>query len=205
MARPPRIDVGDHVYHVLNRSNGKTRIFHSVSDYRDFEYLLSEVRETFDMRLLAYIVMPNHWHLLLYPKSDGDLGKSIHWLTTSHVRRHHSRKGTIGHGHLYQGTYKSFLVQTDAHLLTVLKYIERNAVRAKLCKTAEAWQWGSARRRLNGTAKEKQLLAELPVNLPRNYKAWINAPEPSEKLKEVRRCVNATVSYGEIELPHITP
>jgi putative transposase len=134
MARQPRIDVGDHVYHVLNRANGREKIFKKDADYVDFEYLLNEIRETFDMRILAYIIMPNHWHLLLYPQKDGDLGKSMHWLATSHVRRHHARNKTVGHGHLYQGTYKSFLVQTDAHCLTVLKYVERNAARAKLCK-----------------------------------------------------------------------
>ena len=121
MARGSRISVGDVVYHVINRANDRATIFHSDADYRDFVYLLHEMCETYDMRILAYVVMPNHWHLLLYPKNDGDLGKSIHWLTTSHVRRHHSRKGTIGHGHLYQGTYKSFIVDTDAYFLTVLK------------------------------------------------------------------------------------
>jgi putative transposase len=201
MARAPRVDVGEHVYHVLNRSNGKVRIFHDDADYKDFEYLLDEMRETYDMRILAYILMPNHWHLLLFPKQDGDIGKSMHWLTTSHVRRHHSRKGTIGHGHIYQGTYKSFLVQTDAHLLTVLKYIERNAVRAKLSKTAEDWRWGSCYRRIRGDLKSRKLLADSPVPLPRNYKNWINDPEPAELLADVRQSVGKGTSYGVVDAP----
>ncbi len=198
MARRPRTDLGEHVYHVLNRANGRSRIFHSEEDYIDFEYLLNEVRETYDMRILAYIVMPNHWHLLLFPRNDGDMGKALHWLTTSHVRRHHSRKGTIGHGHLYQGTYKSFLVQEDHHLLTVLKYIERNAARANMGKCAEEWRWGSAFRRLHGTKKQKELLADSPVDLPRNYRVWINEPESSEILSEVRDSIKEGVSYGEV-------
>src|SRR4051812_48760123 len=105
MGRGPRIDVGDVVYHVINRSNGRVPIFNTPAEYQDFEYLLNEMRETYDMRILAYTLMPNHWHLLLYPRYDGDLSTCMHWLTTSHVRRHHSRKGTIGEGHLYQGTY----------------------------------------------------------------------------------------------------
>jgi len=201
MARQPRIDLGDYVYHVINRANRRAQLFHSDADYADFEYLLNEVRETHDMRILAYIIMPNHWHLLLYPKKDGDLGKALHWLTTSHVRRHHTRKETIGYGHLYQGTYKSFMVQNDTHLLTVLKYIERNAVRARLSKTAESWKWGSAYRRIYGTPQTKQLLAESPTPLPRNYRSWINDPEPAELLKEVRHCVAKTVSYGETVVP----
>jgi len=182
MARAPRVDVGDCVYHVLNRSNGRVRIFETDEEYADFEYLLNEIRETYEMRILAYTIMPNHWHLLLHPRNDGDMGKALHWLTTSHVRRHHTRKETIGHGHLYQGTYKSFLAETDQHLLTVLKYIERNPVRAKLVKQPEEWKWGSAYRRLRGTAEQRLLLSESPVHLPHNYRTWINEPEPSETL-----------------------
>ena len=205
MARQPRIDLGDYVYHVINRANNREKIFHSDEDYRDFEYLLNEIRETYEMRILAYIIMPNHWHLLLYPKKDGDLSRALHWLTTSHVRRHHTRKGTIGHGHLYQGTYKSLIVQTDSHLLTVLKYIERNAARAKLSKTAESWRWGSAYRRLRADVNSRKLLDESPVPLPRNYQSWINDPEPAELLKEVRQSVDKAAVYGEVLLPKIKP
>lgn len=205
MVRPPRVDLGDYVYHVINRANGRAKIFHTTEDYRDFEYLLNEIRETYEMRILAYVVMPNHWHLLLYPRKDGDLRKTLQWLGTSHARRHHTRNSTVGGGHLYQGRYKSFFVEEDHHLLTVLKYIERNPVRAKLKQKPETWRWGSAYRRLNGTTKEKQLLAELPVDLPRNYRAWISESEPSEELDDLRYSVNKGVPYGDVPLPrHIT-
>jgi len=203
MGRAPRIDVGNCVYHVINRSNGRARIFHRREDYEDMEYLLNEIHETHSMRILAYTIMPNHWLLLLYPRNDGDLGKSLHWLTTSHVRRHHSRRGTIGHGHIYQGPYKSFLVQTDTHLLTVLKYIERNPVRAKLARTAQQWRWGSAHRRVLGSAKEKKLLATSPVPLPRNYSEWVNTPEPAEALGKVRQSVASNVPFGDIYVSNI--
>ncbi len=134
--------------------------------------------------------MPNHWHLLLHPRRDGDLARALHWLTTSHVRRHHTRKNTIGTGHLYQGTYKSFVIRTDVHLLTVLKYIERNAVRAKLSATAELWRWGSAYRRIYGDLRSRELLSEVPVSLPGNYCTWLNEPEPAEALKVLREAVN---------------
>jgi putative transposase len=135
------------------------------------------MREQFDMRILAYVLMPNHWHLLLHPQDDGDLSRSLAWLGTTHTRRYHAQTETIGGGHLYQGRYKSFLVQNDTHLLTVLKYIERNPVRAKLKRRVEEWRWGSAYRRITGTSKEKKLLAELPVDLPRNYRHWVNEPD----------------------------
>ncbi|MCR4279313.1 MAG: transposase [Candidatus Zambryskibacteria bacterium] len=197
MPRAPRIDLGNYVYHVINRSNGRSKIFHNDADYQDFEYLLNEIKEEYDMRILAYVIMPNHWHLLLYPRNSGDLSKALQWLSTSHAVRHHTRKGTIGGGHLYQGRYKSFLVEKDSHFLAVLKYIERNPARAKLCKRVEDWKWGSAYRRAKG-APGSMLLAESPIDLPRDYKKWINQPELAEQLKDVRESVNKGMSFGNV-------
>lgn len=196
MARAPRIDVGNEVYHVINRANGRLKIFEEDWMYQDFEYLLNEMKEQYEMRILAYALMPNHWHLLLYPKEDGDLSESMRWLGTAHTRRYHAQTGTIGGGHLYQGRYKSFIVETDIHFLTVLKYIERNPVRARLSKKAESWKWGSAYRRVSGTLKQRELLGEMPVELPRNYKHWINEPEPSEELAEIRESIRKGIPYG---------
>ena len=86
------------------------------------------------------------------------------------------------------------------HFLTVLKYIERSPVRAKLVSMAEHWKWGSAHRRINGTAKLRSLLGELPVDLPRKYRAWINTVEPPEELDAIRASVNKQLSYGEVIL-----
>ena len=197
MARSTRVDVGNHVYHVINRANGRMKIFEDEADYKDFEYLLNEVKELYDMRIIAYVIMPNHWHLLLYPKKDGDLSRSLAWLGTAHTRRYHARTKTIGGGHLYQGRYKSFLVQDDTHLLTVLKYIERNPVRAKLSKNPEMWRWGSAFRRIRGTPREKKLFADSPTPLPRNYAQWISEAESTEQLTNIRTSVTKGVPYGE--------
>ncbi len=199
MGRAPQIDLGGYVYHVINRANGRVQIFNTNTDYQDFEYLLNEIRETYGMRILGYVIMPNHWHLLLYPREDGDLSKSLQWLGTAHARRHHTRNETIGNGHLYQGRYKSFLVESDSHLLSVLKYIERNPVRAKLCKRAEDWQWGSARRRKQG-GEFVRLLSELPTELSGDYWRWIHTPDSITELEEIRNSVNRGVAYGEVLL-----
>ena len=196
MSRQPRIDVGEEVYHVINRSNGRFTIFEESWMYQDFEYLLNEMREKFDMRILAYVLMPNHWHMLLYPRKDGDLSESMRWLGTAHTRRYHAQTETIGAGHLYQGRYKSFIIESDQHLLTVLKYIERNPARARLARRAENWRWSSAYKRVSGTTKERKLLAESPVDLPRNYRQWVNDPEPSEVLKEIRESIRKGIPYG---------
>ena len=197
MARGLRRDVGDVVYHVINRGNGRMSIFHSDDDYRHFEYLLQEMSETYQMRILAYELMPNHWHLLLYPRNDGDLLKAMHWITTAHVTSYRSRSKTLGYGHVYQGRYKSFIVGDDAYFWSVLKYTERNAVRAGLVERVEDWRWGSAYRRLCGAPKARALLSRLPVDLPRDYLAWINDPEPAELLQKLRESVNKGIKFGE--------
>jgi len=84
------------------------------------------------MRLLAYCIMPNHWHLILYPRNSGGLAQFMGWLTNTYTRRWHTKNGTVGQGHLYQGRYKSFLCQDDNHFLTLVKYVERNAKKADL-------------------------------------------------------------------------
>ena len=196
MVRVARVDVGDHVYHVINRAVGRLQIFDTPEDYDLFVEILREAKEMTDMRVLAYVLMPNHWHLLLYPENDGDMGLFMHWLTNAHTRRVHAQTETIGTGPLYQGRYKSFLTKTDAHLLTVLKYIERNPVRAKLARKAESWQWGSARLRLHGTPKQQRLLSESPVALPRNYRTWINTPDAENDLDALRASVRRGAPYG---------
>ncbi len=196
MPRAPRIDVGGYIYHVINRANARAKIFQTDEDYRMFEALLIEAKEQYNMNILAYVIMPNHWHLLLYPKRDGDVGHFMHWLTTTHATRYHSQKKTIGGGHVYQGRYKSFLVDTDQYVLTVLKYIERNPARANLVTKPELWRWGSAYRRVHGTKVARALLGELPVALPHGYLRWINQAEHTEDLTTVRNSVNKGVPYG---------
>ena len=146
------------------------------------------------MRILAYTLMPNHWHLLLHPKEDGDLSNFMHLLTNTHTRKVHARTGTNGSGHLYQGRYKSFLVGTDTYVLGLIKYIERNPVRAKLAKHPEDWQWGSAWQRMNGN--RKSLIDPSPVPLPHGYQQWVNTSEKEDGLLDIRTSVNKGVPYG---------
>src|SRR3989344_586902 len=155
MGRAPRVDVGNLVYHVLNRANYRSTIFSTANEYRHFEDLLAEAVRRYHMRLLAYVLMPNHWHLVLYPRSDGDVSLFMQWLTLTHTQQYHVYTKTIGHCHIYQGRYKSFLIEKDNYLLAAIKYVERNPVRAKLAKRVENWQWGSGYRRLEGKATER--------------------------------------------------
>jgi len=196
MPRTARIAPGGYPLHVINRAIMRMRIFKREKDYALFERLLTEHCKETGMRILAYCLMPNHWHLLAYPVHDGDLSTFMHNLTNAHTRRVHTTTKTIGTGPLYQGRYKSFLIEDDKHLLTVLKYVERNAVRAGLVKQAEDWRWGSAWRRIHGTAQQKHLLSSSPTPLPRRYVQWINEPESVEILKNIRTSVVKGVPFG---------
>jgi len=129
MPRPRRVCEPGVVLHVMNRANRKQRIFHGETDYSLFVEVLAAATQKFAVRLLAFCVMPNHWHLVIWPSAGDDVPAYMHWLTSTHVRQYHRVHGLIGTGHLYQGRYVSVPVQTDRHLLTVLRYVEANAVR----------------------------------------------------------------------------
>jgi len=190
MARTARVDVGGMPYHVLNRAVGRMRIFNAPRDYQSFLDILADAKEETGMRILAFDAMPNHWHLSLYPRNDGDLGIFMHRLTNAHTRRVHAETGTTGTGPLYQGRYKSFIIEDDAHLLTVIKYIERNPVRAKLVQRCEEWRWGSAWLRTHGdTNAIARFIDEPPIDLPKQYLRWINAPDKEDDLARLRTSV----------------
>jgi putative transposase len=175
------------------------RIFNTDSDYKHFEALLQEAKDLTGMRVLAYCVMPNHFHLVLHPRTDDDMGAFMGWLTTTHVRQYRTRTETIGQGHLYQGRYKSFPVETDIHALMVVRYVEQNPLRAKLTTRAEDWQWSSLWRREKGTIKEKALLDPLPIHLPENYLDEVNDVPGEEVLETIRCSVNKGKPYGTLQ------
>jgi len=196
MPRIARVAVGNTLYHVINRANGRARIFGSDNDYTHFESLLQEGKELIDMRLVAYCIMPNHWHLVLYPKKDTDMSEFMRWVTTTHVRQRRVQTRSIGHGHLYQGTYKSFPVQTDRHAHALIRYVEQNPLRATLVKRAEDWRWSSLWRREKGNEKEKRLLSAPPVALPDDYLAYVNTLPNDETLDTIRVSVNKGTPFG---------
>ncbi len=148
------------------------------------------------MRLLAYCIMPNHWHLVLYPRRDKDMSEFMRWVTTTHVRQRRVRTKTIGGGHLYQGSYKSFPIEEDQHLITVIRYVEQNPLRARLVARAERWPWSSLYRRRRGSKEDKKLLSPLPTNLPRNYLSLVNSTFDKEALESLRTSVKKGAPYG---------
>jgi putative transposase len=165
---------GGFIYHVLNRANGRATIFQTPGDYAAFESILAESLARMPMRLIAYCLMPNHWHLLLRPYNDGDLSLFMHWVTMTHSQRWHAAHGTTGMGHLYQGRFKSFPVQGQYYYLTVLRYIEGNPLRAGMVKSSADWRWSSLSLR-GGAAKGNLSLSVGPVELPHNWNQVVDA------------------------------
>lgn len=202
MPRIARVQPGGYVFHVLNRGNARMSIFDDDCDFAAFERIMAQAIDKDNMRLLSYCLMPNHWHFVVRPREDGDLARFMHRLTTTHVRRWHMHRHTIGGGHLYQGTYKSFPVQTDGHFLTLCRYVERNALRAKLVKRAEAWRWCSLWRRIHANAAEDDLprLSSWPMRQPQNWISLVNSPlngwEDEAELETIGTCIQRGRPFG---------
>ena len=187
MPRTARVAPGGWVFHVLNRGNARARIFKRGGDYHSFERVMTETVDRVPMRILAYCIMPNHWHMVLWPHEDGDLGTFMQRLTVTHVRRWHLHRQSVGTGHLYQGTYKSFPVQSDEHFLTVCRYVERNPLRADLVERAEHWRWSSLGLRLASTPQpDRPPLSRWPVGQPRNWLQAVNRPHTEAEVEAVR-------------------
>jgi putative transposase len=197
MARAPRVDLAGHLYHALNRANRQATIFQKESDYVAFEGILTDAVERSDVELMAYCLMPNHWHLVLRPTVDGGMSRFCQWLTLTHTQRYNAHYGTTGLGHLYQGRYKSFPVQDDEHFLTVCRYVERNAYSAELCDAPQRWRWGSLYRWKHGTLAEKKLLARWPIPRRPNWCDWVQTALSENELKRLRWSVKRGAPFGD--------
>lgn len=192
MPRTARASAADVCYHVLNRGNGRAKVFHDEEDYAAFLALMAEAQRRRPMRLLGFVLMPNHFHLLLWPRKDGDLSRWMQWLLTAHVRRHHRRYG--GSGHVWQGRFKAFPIEQDEHFLTVARYVERNALRANLVRRAEDWRWSSLAAR--AVADPPVLLADWPVPRPRPWLAIVNRAQSDAEEAALRHSVTRGTPFG---------
>jgi putative transposase len=176
---------------VLNRGNARRTVFRKDGDYRAFLAALAHAGERVPMRLLAYCLMPNHFHLVVWPRRDGDLSRWVHWLLNAHVRRYHQHYHSSGH--LWQGRFKAFPIQEDEHLLMVLRYVERNALRAGLVRRAELWPWSSLGA---GGGGEVVRLDAGPVARPAGWAEYVNEPQTEAEVEAVRVCAERGRPYG---------
>ena len=193
MPRTARASQGGYLYHVLNRGNARGDVFHKDADFLAFVDLMRLANERLAMRVVGYCLMTNHFHLLLWPHHDGDLSRWMQWLMTSHVRRYHRHYQSSGH--VWQGRFKAFPVQDDEHYWTVLRYIERNPLRAGLVERSQDWEWSSLKP--SKRSGPEGLLSTGPLEKSRGWTNYVNGVETEAELAALRKCVARGTPFGE--------
>lgn len=143
MTRKPRVDIAGSFYHCMNRANARLNINFGKEDFLLFLKTLKEAQEIFEIDILAFCIMTNHFHLVMYIKMDGEMGRFMKWITLTYTQRWHKRHQTVGYGHLFQGRYKSVSIKDRNQLEIVVRYVERNPLTAKLISDVLSWKYSS--------------------------------------------------------------
>lgn len=195
MPRQKRADEAGAIYHALNRGNRRQTIFQKAGDYEAFLRVLSQGLEKYPVELFSFVLMPNHWHLVLRPTQDGGMGRLLRWVTATHTLRYHAHYHTSGEGHLYQARFKSFPVESDSHFLVLCRYAERNPLRAGLVARAEDWEYSSLWEWLN-KPRERQLLSPWPIPRTANWVERVNQALTGKELAAVQTCVERGRPFG---------
>jgi putative transposase len=184
------------VFHVINRGVKRSALFDSPSDYYRFLALLGQAQRRTGMRCVCYCLMPNHFHLVLWPERDDQLSQCMFWLLTNHARVVHARRGTRGTGYVYQGRFKAIPVASDQYFLNLCRYVERNPIDAFLVAQAEAWPWSSMAQRAG--QKRPLKLTDWPVPRPADWCRLVNA-EMGQEVEDIRRSIGRNRPYGPEE------
>lgn len=189
MPRSARVAPGGLVYHVLNRANGRLRLFRKEADFLAFYQVLLQAHARHSIQILAWCVMSNHWHFVVWPRKDDDLSRFFGYLGLTHAARWQVAHDAVGMGHVYQGRFKNFMIQRDEHLLSVLRYVEGNPLRAGAIRHAQDWRWSSLHARLHGPEPIRNLLSEWPIDRPRNWIDLVNRPQSEAEMEAIQTCV----------------
>jgi len=187
MPRRPRDIVAGEIYHVINRGNDRRVIFSQDADYEHFLDLLDRGFERADVSILGFCAMPTHFHLLVRPETNDALSTYMHWVTGRYACDLRAKNQTTGNGHVFQRRYWSKEVASESQFLTVLRYIEANALRSELVMRAEDWRWGSLADREGGCPR---LICPAPVAIPKEWAALVNLPQEEFRLRLIRRSAN---------------
>lgn len=200
MPRPLRPVDDGLIYHVINRGNNRQDVFRKPADFQAFLQALGELKERKPFELYGYCLMAKHFHLLLRPRGVS-VSRILQSLMVSHTQRFH-RHYQSG-GHVWQGRFKSPVIQNDEHLLTVLRYIEANPLRAKIVARAEDYRWSSYR--VHGLGEADELVDRLvtfdelgayPAVRQRRWAQKVHRALEPERLAEIRRSVATGLPYG---------
>ena len=140
MSRPLRIEFSGAVYHVTSRGNRREPIFEDDQDRLSLLTVVSQSMERFDATVLAYCLMDNHYHFVIHTRR-ANLSQLMRQLNGIYTQMYNRRHGKVGH--LFQGRFKAILVDQDAYLLEVCRYVELNPVRARIVRDPGKWRWSS--------------------------------------------------------------
>jgi putative transposase len=184
------------VYHVLNRSVAGLPLFRKEADYEAFERIMIEAQQQHPTRVLAWCLLRTHWHFVVWPQADGELTAHFRWLAHTHAMRWHVAHGTVGRGHLYQGRFKCFPVEGDAHFFTLCRYVERNALRAGVVERAEDWRWGSLWARQHRHEQLTTLLSDWPLPRPADWVKLVHEPMTEKEVEAIRLCIARNRPFG---------
>jgi len=199
MSRPPRKTPKGYAYHVYNRGFLRSELFADELDYRCFLDLLGKTLTSHPIELSALCLMPNHWHLCLWPNEENVVSRFMQHLTSRHVSSWRKRWGTSGH--LYQGRFKCIPVATESYYFRLVEYVELNPVRAKLAEQAEDWRWSSAWIRSEGANGNEWgiSLSQNPIPVPGNWLSHLRERKGSIELTEIERCITLQRPFGQLE------
>jgi putative transposase len=201
MPRPLRPIQDGLIYHVINRGNNRQPVFLKAGDFEAFLKALADLKERRPFELYGYCLLTNHFHLLIRV-AETPISRIMQSLLVSHTQRYHKhhRSG----GHVWQGRFKSPVVQNDEHLLAVLRYIEANPLRAKIVDKAEDYAWSSYRSHGLGEANglvdlptAYQALASTAAVRQRKWAALVHRPIAENTLTSIRRSNETGLPYGD--------
>jgi REP element-mobilizing transposase RayT len=200
MSRPLRIEYEGAWYHVMNRGRRSDRIFEGQDDYQMFIEVLKDAIELWDIRISAYCLMSNHYHLLIHtPK--GNLSRCMRHINGVYTQRFNRTHGLDGQ--LFRGRYKSIIVDGDSYLLQLVRYIHRNPLRAGVADAIHEYPWSSHSGYLSSAKKWSWLHKDFIFSLLSNakagqlkaYKAFMNI-EDSEEITRVFEGNKRPVALG---------
>jgi REP-associated tyrosine transposase len=184
MPRAWRFSPPNSVHHVINRGNDRQCLFASDKDFEGFLELMAWAKQRSPIRIVAYCLMGNHWHFILWPEDQFAIRRFLHRLCTTHAVKRRRESDTIGQGHIYQGRYQAFIIESERYYFRAMRYVEANAARSGLVRSARDWRWSSFAERLG---QSRGLLDHGPLPLPSNWAATVDELLPGEFLADIRK------------------
>jgi putative transposase len=197
MPRRRRISPDGFVQHIVNRGDHRETLFHKPADFRAFLALMAEAAFRVPMRIVAYCIMRNHFHLLLWPYHGIDLPAYMQLLMNLHIQRYLRHYPPESRGHIYQGRYTNSLIEGDHSFLRVMRYVEANALTAGIVNRAEHYKWTSVSQHASDPGRPP--LVDGPLARPADWLTFVNSPASPEELTRIQRSARRGAPYGSEE------